>query len=122
MSAHHSDLSGVAEWRSENGDLQLGHCNGCGADHYYPRSVCPFCFSFDVGRTAATGRGRVYSYSFSPRGPDGLSMLAYVTLDEGVTMLTNLVDVDPSAVTIDMPVVVEFRQLNGGTAPVFRPA
>ena len=113
---------GTADWRSPDGALQIGHCNTCSENHYYPRSVCPFCFSFDVGRTASTGRGSVYSYSFTSRGPSGPYILAYVTLEEGVTMLTNLVDVDPQAVTIDMPVSVDFRPVGDVDAPVFRPA
>lgn len=116
------DVSGTAEWRSPSGALQLGHCNACKSDHYYPRRVCPFCFSPDVGRTEATGRGRVYSYSFSARGPNGPNILAYVTLDEGVTMLTNLVDVEPTDVAIDMCVTVDFRLLGETIVPLFRPA
>lgn len=116
------DVSGIAEWRSPSGALQLGLCNICGATHYYPRRVCPFCFSADVGRTDATGNGRVYSYSYSSRGPNGPNILAYVTLDEGITMLTNLVDVDPADVTIDMRVTVDFRPLGQTVVPLFRPA
>lgn len=115
-------VPGVAEWRSENGALQIGHCNSCDAPHYYPRKVCPFCFSADVGYIEAKGSGRVYSYSHTPRGPAGPYILAYVTLDEGITILTNLVDVAPEAVVVDMPVEVEFRALGEVVAPVFRPA
>lgn len=115
-------MSGIAEWQSDGGALQLGHCNRCGEPHYYPRRVCPFCFSDDIGRVEASGRGRVYSHSYSPRGPNGPYILAYVTLDEGVTMLTNLIDVEPSAVTIDMQVAVEFRMIGEAPVPMFRPA
>lgn len=117
------DLSGVALWQSADGSLQIGHCQTCGEHHYYPRQVCPFCFSDATATVPASGRGRVYSYSHTPRGPDGPYIVAYVTLEEGVTMLTHLVDIDPIEVRIDMAVDVEFRVLSDGTlAPVFRKA
>jgi uncharacterized OB-fold protein len=118
----YADVASMAEWRSESGALQLGYCRACDSPHYYPRHVCPFCFSTDVKRIEAKGSGQVYSYSHTLRGPAGPYILAYVTLDEGVTMLTNLVDVDPTEVAISMAVTVEFRDLGGTFAPVFRPA
>jgi uncharacterized OB-fold protein len=117
-----ADVAGTAEWRSESGALLLGHCRTCDSPHYYPRQVCPFCFGADVGRIEAKGSGQVYSYSHTLRGPAGPYILAYVTLDEGVTMLTNLVDVDPADVAINMSVTLEFRDLGGTLAPVFCPA
>lgn len=115
-------MSGIAQWRSETGQLQIGRCNACAAHHYYPRKVCPFCFSADVSLSVVTGRGKVYSHSFTPRGPNGPYMLAYVTLDEGVTMLTHLVDVAVEDVLIDMSVAVEFRLVGDSHVPVFKPA
>jgi uncharacterized OB-fold protein len=52
--------------------------------------------------------------------------LALVTLDEGVTMMTNLVDCDISAVQINQRVRVVFKSTSGGSegsqaVPVFTP-
>jgi len=50
-------------------------------------------------------------------------VLAYVTLDEDVTILTNLVDAEMEALHIGQRVNVTFRQAEGGGAvPLFRPA
>ena len=50
-------------------------------------------------------------------------VLAYVTLEEGVTMLTNLVDAEIESLHIGQPVRVTFRHAEGGGAvPVFTPA
>ncbi|TDN57947.1 acyl-CoA-associated DUF35 OB-fold domain-containing protein [Paraburkholderia sp. BL10I2N1] len=49
--------------------------------------------------------------------------LAYVTLDEGVTMLTNLVDCDPAALEIGQRVKLVFKPSEGGyPVPMFTPA
>ena len=42
--------------------------------------------------------------------------LAFVTLDEGVTMMTNLVDCEPAAVSIGQRVRVVFKPSDGGHA------
>ncbi len=48
--------------------------------------------------------------------------IAYVTLEEGVTMLSNIVEADLDTLAIDQAVEVTFRQSEGGQAlPVFRP-
>ena len=48
--------------------------------------------------------------------------IAYVTLDEGVTLMTNIVDCDFDRIAIGQEVEVTFRTTAGGHAlPVFRP-
>ena len=49
--------------------------------------------------------------------------LALVTLDEGLTMMTNLVDCDVGTVQINQRVRVVFKPSQGGHAvPMFTPA
>ncbi|MCU1401397.1 MAG: hypothetical protein JWN62_4506 [Acidimicrobiales bacterium] len=88
--------------------------------------MCPRCHSTDLGFEAATGRGIVYSYAFlhHPRHPafDYPVLAALVELDEGVRLMTNLVDVDPLDVRVGLPVEVTFADTaGGGVVPVFRP-
>jgi len=48
--------------------------------------------------------------------------LAYVTLDEGVTMMTNIVDCDLDAIRIGQRVKVVFKPTEGGPpVPMFTP-
>ena len=48
--------------------------------------------------------------------------MAYVTLDEGVTVMSNLVDCDPAQVSIGQKVRVVFTPTEGGHAvPMFTP-
>src|SRR5258707_1327949 len=71
------------------GNLLYGFCNACREPHYYPRSFCPFCFSDSVEWKVASGRGVIYTYSIMRRAPAGPYAIAYVTLEEGPTLLTN---------------------------------
>ena len=49
--------------------------------------------------------------------------IAYVTLDEGVTMMTNLVDCDFDTLKIGQRVRVVFKPTDGGPpVPTFTPA
>lgn len=104
------------------GKLLLKKCNGCGEIHYYPRTICPFCFSDDTVWIEASGKGTIYSYSVIRR-VEVPYVMAYVTLEEGPTMMTNIIDCDMDAVRIDMAVKVSFVDTGEGNAlPMFTPA
>ncbi len=72
------------------GRLLLRHCTDCDQLHWYPRAVCPHCFGEKLRWRPASGQGSVYT--FSPmRRIDPPYTIAYVRLDEGPMLLTNLV-------------------------------
>ena len=105
------------------GTLLIGKCDNCGEYHFYPRTLCPHCFSDRVAWIPAKGTGVIYTFSTLQRGVPAPYTIAYVTLDEGVTMMTNLVDCDPAALAIGQRVKVAFREAEDGTVlPVFQPA
>jgi uncharacterized protein len=107
---------------AERGELLLKRCSACGEKHYYPRPLCPFCFSDRTEWQTASGDGTVYSFSVMRRAAKPY-VIAYVTLAEGPTMLTNLVDADPDKVRIGQKVKLAFRPLgDSGPQPVFAPA
>ena len=95
------------------GKLLLKKCLSCGELHYYPRAICPFCFSADTQWQEASGTGTIYSYSVMRRAPVPY-VIAYVTLAEGVTMMTNIVDCDLDSVRIGQRVKLAFRPSDGG--------
>ena len=104
------------------GKLLLKKCTACGELHYYPRALCPFCGQEATAWQAAAGTGTIYSYSVMRRAETPYA-IAYVTLDEGPTMLTNLVDCDFDALRIGQRVKVVFTPTDGGSpAPTFTPA
>jgi uncharacterized protein len=101
------------------GKLLLKKCAACGEFHYYPRAICPFCFSDRTEWRAASGRGTVYSYSVMRRAPIPYA-IAYVALEEGITMLTNIVDCDFDAIRIGRKVSLVFKPSDGGPpVPMF---
>ncbi len=110
-------------WEAANaGKLLLGYCKPCKKSYYYPRGVCPMCLSTDVEMREAKGTGTIYTYSvMRPAKPP--YVIAYVTLDEGPSMMTNIVDCDPSAVKIGQKVKAVFKPREDGTKIVcFAPA
>jgi uncharacterized OB-fold protein len=105
-------------WKAaEQGKLLYGYCLACNEPHYYPRSLCPFCFSSRVEWREASGKATVYSYSIMYRSPTGPYTIAYVTLAEGPRVLTNLVDCDFKKIAIDAPAKLVWKPSDGG-APV----
>jgi uncharacterized OB-fold protein len=109
-------------WQAaDEGRLMLKQCGACGQPHHYPRDICPFCLSEDTAWLEAAGTGSVYSYSTMGQG-EAAYTLAFVTLDEGVTLMTNLVDAEPQHFAIGQRVKVVFKASDGGHAvPMFTP-
>jgi len=104
------------------GRLLVKQCKACGEAHHYPRSLCPFCWSSEVAWSETIGQGVIYTYSVTRRGAGAPYCIAYVTLDEGPTMMTNIVDTDLDAVRVGQRVQVVFKQSEGGSAiPMFTP-
>lgn len=106
-------------------------CRACSKVVFYPRAHCPHCGSRDLEWHDSKGLGTVYTYSvvrlnrhpaFADLGPYAV---AYVDLDEGFRMLTNIVGVaDPvKDVRIGMRVKVRWEdQESGISLPMFEPA
>ncbi|MBM3621021.1 MAG: Zn-ribbon domain-containing OB-fold protein [Alphaproteobacteria bacterium] len=107
---------------AKEGKLLVKKCKSCGRTHHYPRSLCPYCFSDKTEWTTASGKGVLYSYSVMRRAPIPYA-LAYVTLAEGPTMMTNMVDCDFDKLKVGQAVKVVFKPTEGGGAlPCFTPA
>jgi len=104
------------------GRFLVPFCSACGKAHWYPRAICPFCASDRIEWRAASGKGTIYTFSVMRRAKDPYA-IAHVTLAEGPTMLTNIVDCDFDQLRIGQPVTLVFRETeNGPPAPMFTPA
>jgi hypothetical protein len=104
------------------GVLLLKRCRSCGKTHYFPRPLCPFCMSAETEWIEARGSGEIYSFSVMRRATPPYA-LAYVTLDEGVRVLTNIVQCDFDAIRIGQRVMLVFEASeNGSPIAMFRPA
>lgn len=100
------------------GKLLLKRCVATGKCFYYPREISPF-----TGGTTewveASGRGAIYSCSLSYRAQPPYC-IAYVQLDEGPLMLTNIVAERLEGIAIGQRVKVVFREdANGRYLPFF---
>jgi uncharacterized protein len=107
-------------WQAaQDHQLLYGQCNACNLSHYYPRSICPNCFSEQVQWKPATGNAKVYTYSTMHRSATGPYVIAYVELAEGPRILTNLVDCDFDRIRIGSPVQLVWKATEGnGTPPL----
>jgi hypothetical protein len=104
------------------GKLLLKRCTACKQTHYYPRAICPFCASDKTEWAEASGAGTVYSYSVFRRAPIPYA-IAYVTLAEGVSMMTNIVDCDLDKIRIGQAVRVVWKKTEDGPpVPMFTPS
>ncbi len=111
--------------------LTYGQCLGCSNIVFFPRAHCPACGGRDIATKESRGEGTVYTYSvvrlnrhpaFAPLGPYAV---AYVDLDEGFRMMTNIVGVeDPTKdIKIGQRVKVQWEdQSTGISLPMFAPA
>jgi uncharacterized protein len=110
------------------GQLLVRQCQDCQALIWYPRAHCPECASPRTRWLPVSGRGRVYSYTVNYRGEGPYQgcepyVLAYVELEEGPRMMTNIVEADQEALQVGLPVEVVFHDTGEASAlPRFRPA
>jgi len=111
------------------GRIELPECDDCGFIAWYPRSICPDCQSTNMTWQTMSGNGTVYTFSVTRAGGGRAwkehlpFVVAYVQLDEGPTMMTNIVDCDPDTVEVGMAVTAVFDDTGEGTSIVrFAPA
>jgi len=111
------------------GELRFQRCLTCWRWRHVPREACPHCGSLKWQWAPSKGRGRLFTWTVVARpmhpafARDLPYVVAIVELEEGVRMVTRLVDCPPENLHVDMPVEVTFVEVDGGVAlPYFRPA
>ena len=124
ITAPQPNLETQAFWdAAAEGKLLIKKCTACGELHFYPRANCPFCWSDRTEWQQASGDGTIYTYSVMRRGAPVPYAIAYVTLAEGPTMMTNIVDCDLDGIKIGQKVKLVFKPTEGGApVPCFAPA
>ena len=116
---------------TKNHELTYQTCNKCQTVIFYPRRHCTACGSLETTRKVSKGEGTVYTYSvimqsrhpaFAELGPYAL---AYVDLDEGFRMMTNIVGVQDPVNDIQCGMRVKLRWEDQGegelSLPMFEP-
>ncbi|MGW0246564.1 Zn-ribbon domain-containing OB-fold protein [Nocardia goodfellowii] len=105
------------------GTLLLPKCGACAAIIWYPKGLCTECGSLDIGWIEARGEGVIYTFTITRRGMGayrevGPYVLAYVELDEGPRVMTNIVGCDPESLRIGQRVRAVFDDTGQGSALV----
>jgi uncharacterized OB-fold protein len=111
---------------TQAGELRIQHCPECGNLRHPPGPMCPTCGCEKPDYVVASGRGTVFSFVVHHAPPvPGKTLpfvVALVELEEGVRMLAELVDVEPAAVHIDMPVELALTKIDDDLIlPFWRP-
>jgi uncharacterized protein len=100
-------------------------CNN-GHTVFFPRSHCPTCGSRSIETKESRGEGTIYTYSivrlnrhpmFAPLVPYAV---AYVDLDEGFRIMSNILDVDVESLQVGDRVKLAWEdQESGVSLPLF---
>lgn len=112
-------------WRE--GRLMLQQCTSCRATIFYPRSICPDCWSSDLVWFESSGRGELISYSLimRPNHPafndEVPIVLAEIMLEEGVSMLARIIDGVPGT-GVAVVLANDRQSVLRYPLPIFRPA
>ncbi len=109
--------------------LLVQHCNSCEANIFFPKKVCPECWSENLTWVESSGKGKVYSYSemvdmVEPVFWNDLPyIMVMVDLEEGIRMTSRIVNCSIENVQIGMEVNVVFEKLTDEISmPFFQPA
>lgn len=124
------DADTATFWRGlHDGKLLLQHCTDCGHVQYYQQAICRACGHENLVHRAASGRGRIYSFSVVHRAPgpafkaDIPYAVILVELEEGPRMISTYTGGSPDDVTFDMEVVLTFDKVSDDiTLPRFKKA
>jgi uncharacterized OB-fold protein len=105
------------------GQLILPRCDACSVIVWYPRAFCPSCGSTTVTWVESRGRGTVYSFTIVRKGVGPFAdcapyVVAYIELDEGPRVLTNIVGA-PEEVAIGAEVTARY-ELDADGTPILR--
>lgn len=107
--------------------LLLQKCDQCGMYQFYPRSICTRCSASSLDWVEASGRGTVLTWtivrhSVSEAYADDIPyVIALIKLQEGPTMMSQLIECDQESVQSGMRVQVSFQDWTDDISmPMFR--
>ncbi len=109
-------------------ELKFQTCDDCNEVVFHPRRHCTGCLGSNLSWSTSKGEATLYTYSiirqsyhpfFKERVPFAV---AWVDLDEGPRLLTNITGVeDPTSLVIGQRLVVEWEDYEELSIPLFRP-
>lgn len=108
-----------------DGKILIQKCSSCGTLRHPPQPMCNNCQSLEWGTVEATGKGTVHSYTTMhyPHIPpfDYPNIIVLVDLDEGVRLVSQMVDCKPDDMQIGQQVEAVLTEVQEGlTLPLFK--
>jgi hypothetical protein len=110
-------------------ELLIQRCADCETHQFYPRIMCTSCGGRSLRWVRASGRGTLKSFTIVRRAvsrayaAEAPYVVALVELEEGPTMMSNIVGCSVEEVSMGMPLEVVFDDwAEGVTVPKFRPS
>lgn len=111
---------------TREGRLIMQRCTVCGAWVWTPQMACRECLTETLEWQEVAGTGHVYTYVVIHQAAIAAFkapyVIAVVELDEGPRLFTDLVEVDPGDVHVDMAVEVAWEFVDSVGLYHFRPA
>jgi uncharacterized protein len=108
-------------------ELRFQRCTDCGTWRHVPRDMCAKCGSFNWAWAQSSGKGKLFSWTtvMQPMLPQFADRVPYspvvIEMDEGVRILSELVDVPNEELRLGLPVEVAFDDVTPEvTLPKFR--
>ncbi len=110
-----------------DGKLLVPKCNACARTFWHPRPRCPHCGSERVDWIRSAGKGAIHTFTVVRQSGDPYFktklpyVVAMIELDEGVRLMSNVVETPLEALRIGMRVEVLFEAADAKMAiPLFR--
>lgn len=108
-------------------ELRFQRCSDCAAWRHIPRDMCAKCGSFNFEWARSSGNGTLFSWTTvsQPMLPQFAPLVPYspavIELEEGVRMVSWVVDGEPGALALGISVEVVFDDVTPEvTLPKFR--
>ncbi|MGE3539721.1 MAG: Zn-ribbon domain-containing OB-fold protein [Candidatus Tectimicrobiota bacterium] len=121
------DINGAFYQFCQQHELRFQRCSDCGTWRHMPRESCAVCGSLAWSWKRSSGRGRVFSWTVIHRAlhpgfdPDVPYAAVVIELEEGVRLVSQVVDLPTEQLQLDLPVSVMFDDVTPEvTLPKFR--
>ena len=103
-------------------ELRFQRCSECGAWRHMPRESCEACGSFNWKWQPSSGKAKLFTWTVVHRAlhPAYAEEVPYtvvvVEMEEGVRLVSGLVDVRPDDLEIGLPLEVVFEDVTSDVA------
>lgn len=92
-------------------------CKKCNKIHFPGRLICPDCGSKEFETVRLSGKGKLVTYTIIRTAPEGFGDLApyavgIIEMEEGIRVMSQIVDCNPEELKIGDPLTAQFRRIN----------